>query len=147
MRMPEDLYQEKLAELSQDAASLQSLISDFEVNSKQWALDLIEAVEFTEGLRERFTLGNAEDRLDIMVRLGQRIELRGKSLHFALKEPYHTLVEGKNRIEAKVGSLEPLRDRLGSVQKDVLEAVIPEWWAILDSNQRPSQCQCDALTS
>ncbi len=134
MRMPEDLYQEKLAELSQDAANVQSLIRDFEMNSKQWALDLIEAVEFTEGLRERFTIGTAEDRLDIMVRLGQRIELRGKSLHFALKEPYHTLVEGKKQLEAKVGSLEPLRTRLGNVEKDVLDAVAPEWWAIQDSN-------------
>lgn len=134
MRMPEDLYQEKLAELSQDAANVQSLISDFEVNSKQWALDLIEAVEFTEGLRERFTLGTAEDRLDIMVRLGQRIELRGKSLHFALKEPYRTLVEGKKQLEAKVGSLEPLRTRLGNVESDVLDTVIPRWWAIQDSN-------------
>lgn len=134
MRMPEDLYQEKLAELSQDAANVQSLISDFEVNSKQWALDLIEAVEFTEGLRERFTLGTAEDRLDIMVRLGQRIELRGKSLHFALKEPYRTLVEGKKQLEAKVGSLEPLRTGLGNVRKELMNESSGLWWAIQDSN-------------
>lgn len=95
----------------------------------------MEAVDFTEGLRERFTLGTVDDRLDIIVRLGQRIELRGTSLHFALKEPYHTLVEGKNRIEAKVGSLEPFRTRLGNVEKAVLDTVIPEWWARGDPHQ------------
>ena len=111
------------------------MIRDFESNVEQWALDLIEAVKFTEGLRERFSLGTIDDRLDILVRLGQRIELHGMSLRFALKEPYHTLVEGKNRIEATVGSLEPLRTRLGNAKGDLLDAVIGEWWAILDLNQ------------
>ena len=146
-RIPEDLYQQTLRELSQQAEDLQGHIRDFEAHAKQWALDLIEAVEFTEGLRERFAIGTPEDRLDTMVRLGQRIELRGTSLHFALKEPYHTLVEGKNRIEAKVGTLEPLRTRLGNAKGDLLDTVIGEWWSILEEfqtfrppNQRYPKC-------
>ena len=134
-RSPEDVYQSKLKELSDEAEGIQHLIRDFEANAKQWALDLIEAVEFTEGLRERYTVGTPEDRLDILIRLGQRIELRGRSLHFALKEPYRSLVEGKERLEAKLGSLEPLRTRVENVRKNVMNDACRVWWAILGSNQ------------
>jgi hypothetical protein len=86
-RMDEALYKDKLRELSKEAEDIQGVIRDFEAHAKQWALDLYDAIQFTLGVRERFAMGNPIEKLDTLLRLGSRIELRGKSLQFKPKEP------------------------------------------------------------
>ena len=135
MRIPEDLYQQKLKEFSGQAEKLQEHIKDFESNAEQWSLDVIDAVTFTENLRSRFDTGEMQGKLDILLRLGQKIELKDGALSFTLKEPYKSLSKGKEKLEEKFSRFEPLSVALEKARKSVRDTIFLEWWVALDSNQ------------
>lgn len=136
-RLPEDIYQQKLQELSNEVQRLQSQIQDFEAHSSQWGLDIAKAVSFTEKLRERFSTGTDEKKLEILQRLGQTIELRDGMLTFALQKPYQALSDGRKKLEDALGSVEPLQCGLQSVRKEVLDIMSSLWWARVELNRRP----------
>ena len=134
-RIPEDLYQEKLKEFSKQAEDLQQYIRDFEANAAQWSLDVIDAITFTENLHARFDNGGMDERLEILMRLGQRIELKDGVLTAKLKEPYEALVRGKEKLENKYSRFEPLSVALEKAKEATRDQIFLEWWVVLDSNQ------------
>ena len=134
-RIPDDLYQEKLSSLAKEAEDMQSLIADFEAHAQQWSFDIVDAVKFTEQMQQKYDTGSAEERLDILIRLGQRIELKDGIVTCKLKEPFETLTTGRKDIEQKFGRVGPLKDGFGKAQAGAREDALLEWWAILDSNQ------------
>lgn len=134
-RIPEDLYQEKLKEFTKRGEDIQALIADFEKNAEQWSLDIIDAVTFTEELRSRFDTGGMEEKLEILLRLGQRIELKDGSLSYTLKEPYATLSKGREELEEEFSRFEPLSAVLEKAKEGIRNKIFLEWWAILDLNQ------------
>lgn len=95
--------------------------------TKTWRDSVIDSLEFLETVHHRFTTGVREDRLEILHRLGQTIELRDQVLSFALREPFMSFSEAKEEIRKKIGSLESLECGLDKVKKSVLAKVIPVW--------------------
>ena len=146
-RLPEEMYQEKLVELSNEARDMQGRIKDFEAHASQWALDLIDAVTFTEALRSKFAVGTDEEKLYILRKLGQTVELKDGQLTFRLREPYHTLSVGLLTVTKKLGSVEPLQCSLRNVRKDIMDVVNVLWWAGMDLNHRPRAYKSRALTN
>ncbi len=60
--------------------------------------------------------------------------MQSRQLIFSPRIPYNLVAESAN-----------LADKLREATASGLQ--FPVWWTILDSNQWPSQCQCDALTN
>ena len=84
-------------------------------------------------MRERFEKEEGQ-RLSILQELGQRLELKDKVLTFQLADPYFSLKEARDAMEAAVGRLEPLNCGLDKVQKDIFEIAISVWSGIRESN-------------
>ena len=134
-RIPDDLYQEKLAALSKEAEDMKGLIADFETHAQQWSFDIVEAVKFTEQMQQKYDTGTPEERLDILIKLGQRIELKDGIVTCKLKEPFETLTTGRKKIEQDFPRVGLAGDRSGKGQENGRESALREWWAILDLNQ------------
>ena len=108
---------------------------DREAAAKTWRDGVLDGVAFLEGVRERFEK-EEDQRLSILQELGQRLELKDKVLTFQLADPYFSLKEARDAMEAAVGRLEPLNCGLDKVQKDIFEIAISVWSGIRESNPR-----------
>ncbi|MBI1812419.1 recombinase family protein [Candidatus Peregrinibacteria bacterium] len=120
-------FKRKMQELEKELEDVRKKHRDHVAAAKTWRESLIGSLEFLETARLRFTTGYREDRLEILHRLGQTIELRDQVLTFALREPFMSFSEAKEELRKKIGSLEPLNCGLDKVRKSVLEKVIPVW--------------------
>ncbi len=77
--------------------------------------------------------------------LKESLELTDRELTFRLQEPFSTFMRGKLRMQAKLGSLEPINCRLPEVKTEVLEKVIPVWSRLGELNPGPTHYKCVAL--
>lgn len=137
-------FKRKMQGLEKELEDVRKKHRDHTAAAKTWRDSLIGSLEFLETARCRFTTGYREDRLEILHRLGQTIELRDQILTFALREPFMSFSEAKEELRKKIGSLEPLECGLDQVKKSVLEKVIPVWSAKLDAI-RTAMCSGMAL--
>ena len=80
------------------------------------------------GMPSGFTDGEKEEKLGVLHRLGQAIELKDRLLTFRLSEPYQAFARGKVSMVAALGSIEPLQRPLCTVESRVLASVIPIWY-------------------
>ncbi len=125
---------------SSGSAMLETEIKDArdrDAAAKSWRDDVLDGVAFLEGVRERFEK-EMDDRLEILRRLGQKLELKDKVLTFELMEPYSSLKWARDAVEEAVGSLEPLDCGLDKSQKDIFEIVISVWSRLGESNPGPT---------
>jgi site-specific DNA recombinase len=127
-------FEHKRKELEAALTSVQKKLRDREAAAKVWRDDVLDGVKFLEGVHERFTFGNPGTRLDILRRLGQRLELKDKKVTFELTEPYFSLKEARDAVEQAIGSLEPLDYGLDKVEKGIFEIAISVWSGIRESN-------------
>ncbi len=113
-RIPEELFNQKLTSLNAEKQRLNSLIQDFDASASQWTEDIVNELNFTLHLRQRFAAAKLdrekgrEKRLEILHRLGQTIQLRDGVLDFRMRNTFSTLARGKLDMEKVLASIQPL---------------------------------------
>lgn len=113
-RLPEEIFDRKLKELDAEKKRLNGLIQDFDASASQWTEDIVNELNFTLHLRQRFEDAKndaergREKRLEILHRLGQTIQLRDGVLDFRFKPTFHELSKGKLRMKRALGAIQPL---------------------------------------
>tara|TARA_Y100000310_G_scaffold287005_1_gene311623 strand:- start:16 stop:1629 length:1614 start_codon:yes stop_codon:yes gene_type:complete len=130
----EDLFKSMLKELEAERDRWKTMINDFHATVTQRTTDTVEAVNFAKDLRSAFAYGDRDARVAILRRIGQSIELQQKVLTFRLAKPFDTFKKCNEKVVGKIGSIEPLKVGLQTVNSSVLEQVIPIWYPGEDSN-------------
>lgn len=120
--------------LQKERERSKQLINDFDQSVKEETDDLAADIKFTDAVKTRFAKGLRDERLMILHRLGQRFELRDGVLTFRFEEPYSIFSDGKDRLEAEFGSLEPLECCLEQVESGIREKATLLWCRWRDSN-------------
>ena len=134
-KVPEDIFQEKLAELQKEREHAKELINDFDHSVKEETDDLADRIKFTDALEERFKKEKDRDaRLTMLHRLGQRFELKDGVLTVVFAEPYNSFLKGKERLEAELGTLRPLECGLAQVESGIRAKATLLWCRRRDSN-------------
>ena len=108
---PEDSFKRKLASLELDVKRCEAQIKEFGKRGRTWREEFIDTLDFVERAREKFLKGDPASRITMLVKVKDWLELNGKHLSFRLQEPFFTLSNGKKRMEAELGSLEPIGER------------------------------------
>ncbi len=129
-RIPEELFTRKLKELDTEKKRFNNLIQDFDASASQWTEDIVNELNFTLHLRNRFEKGNREKRLEILHRLNQTIQLRDGVLDFRMKPTFSALAKGKLRMQRALGAIQPLSllDKpLVEVDAGTLKKVLSVW--------------------
>ncbi len=116
-RIPEEIFNEKLATLTSEKQRLHNLIQDFDASASQWTKDIISELNFTLHLRQRFMEGSREKKLEILHRLGQTIQLRDGVLDFRMKSSFTALAQGKVEMQHVLGTIQPI----STLEKPLLE--------------------------
>ena len=128
--LPDETFDRKLKTLEEEKKKLESRVNDFAKNTDQWTEDIVNSLNFTLKLQERFASADRETRLEMLHLLGQSIQLKDGTLSFALREPFKTLAEGKVEMEAALGdaSMEnSLEKPLAEVDSCTLGKVADLW--------------------
>jgi prefoldin subunit 5 len=102
------MFNEKLTSLNAEKQRLNSLVQDFDASTSQWTEDIVNELNFTLHLRQRFTDGGREKKLEILHRLGQTIELTDGVLDFRMKQTFITLAQGKLDMQRALGAIQPI---------------------------------------
>ena len=133
----EELFKSMLKELEEERDQVKKLINDFHATATQRTQDTVDAADFAQDLRNEFTHGDRDTKVAILQKIGQAIELREKTLHFRFRKSFAAFKQCNEAVKAKLGSLEPLKKPLATVDSGVLQQVIPIWLPGSDSNRRP----------
>ncbi len=107
-RIPEELFNQKLTTLTAEKQRLYSLVQDFDASASQWTEDIVNELNFTLHLRQRFADGGREKKLEILHRLGQAIELTDGVLDFRMKPTFTALARGKLDMQKALGAIQPI---------------------------------------
>lgn len=126
-RLPEEIFNEKLKKLRAEQKRLKNLVDDFDVSAKQWTDDIVDELNFTLKLKERFAEEGREKRLEILHRIGQVIQLKDGELDFRIREPYHSFIECMKETESILGDIQPIRKPLSAVNSSVIQQVEQCW--------------------
>lgn len=131
-RLPEDYFQTKLKNFESEKTRLAAIIQDFDASTSQWTQDIINHLNFTLHLRERFDSPDTsrEQRLEILHALGQSVQLMDGLLDFGFTEKFEALVMGKVAMAEAISPLqldEELDIPLADVKKETLERVSSAW--------------------
>ena len=86
----------------------------------------------------KFVKGDLKTRIGMIAELKYSLELGDQELTCRLCEPFYTLSQGKERMRAELGSLEPINCGLDKVKADILERIVPVWSRPPDLNRRPA---------
>ncbi|MDP6575773.1 MAG: recombinase family protein [Candidatus Peribacteraceae bacterium] len=135
-RLPEEIFNEKLKKLRAEQKRLKNLVDDFDVSAKQWTDDIVDELNFTLKLKERFAEEGREKRLEILHRIGQVIQLKDGELDFRIREPYHSFIECMKETESILGDIQPIRKPLSAVNSSVIQQVEQCWSGRAESNRR-----------
>jgi len=129
-RLPEDIFSEKLKQLRAEKDHQKKLVNDFDASSDQWTQDIVDELNFTLKLKERFDNGGREKKLEILHRIGQVIQLKDGELDLQVREPYNTFQKCMKDTQSILGDIQlrktfakPLRE----VESDVLRSVESCW--------------------
>lgn len=88
-------------------------------NANKDYMDLgIKLLELVENLYSRYISLSQEEKEKTLKIIFQNFYLDGENAGYTYKKPFNSIAEG---------------------------VICSKWWAVLDSNQRPPQCRCDAL--
>lgn len=132
---PESFERRRKA-LEADLKDIKKKLRDREAAAKSWRDDVYDEVKFLEGVRERYQLNLRQDRIEILRRLGQTLELKDNEVTFKLREPFSSFHEALEVIRKDIGTLEPLNCGLDKVRKDILQQAVSVWSGIRESNSR-----------
>lgn len=69
-KLPEDMFNDKLQQLRTEKERLNGLMNDFNASNDTETDDIINSLNFTLKLRERFENGSKANRLEILHQLG-----------------------------------------------------------------------------
>lgn len=132
-----ETFDRKMQSLENDLKNCKQRIDDYGSATKTWRDELISSLIFLEKLCERYAVATCKERLIILHRIGQSLELKDKVVSLRLTQPFSTLATGKEHMASVISPLElnkTLDKPLNSVRKSILEKVIPEWSHLGDSN-------------
>ncbi len=110
----------EIEKLKAEREQIKQQLDASHVETTNWIDKVVRSYELLHLVQEAINHGSPKVRAAMLKAVTTNFDVDGKKLICKLRSPFH---------EAS------LRDEC------------PEWWAILDSNQRPPQCQCGALTS
>ena len=114
---PEETFKRKLASLEQDVKRCESQIKHYGKVGRTWREEFIDKLRFVEKAQERFVKDeNPKVRIGMISELKDTLELNEGELIYRLQEPFSTFQRGKLRMQAKLGSLEPINCRLQNVK-------------------------------
>lgn len=130
----EELFKSMLKELEQERDHAKKLVNDFHATAIQRTTDTVEAVDFAKDLRNEFIEGDRDIKVAILQRIGQSIELREKQLYFRFRKSFSAFKKCNEAVREKLGSIEPLKKPLVTIEKGILDQVIPIWYPGEDSN-------------
>jgi site-specific DNA recombinase len=135
---PADTFKRKLESLELDVKRCEAQVNNYGKVGRTWREEFIDKLLFIEKAQEKFIKAlDPKVRIGMLSELKESLELTDRELTFRLQEPFSTFMRGKLRMEAKLGSLEPINCRLPKVKTEVLEKVIPIWSRLGDSNPGP----------
>ena len=125
---PADTFKRKLESLELDVKRCEAQVNNYGKVGRTWREEFIDKLLFTEKAQEKFIKAvDPKVRIGMLSELKESLELTDRELTFRLQEPFSTFMRGKLRMQAKLGSLDPINCRLQNVKSDVLEKVIPVW--------------------
>ncbi len=139
--LTQDTFDRKMQSLEKELKNCKQHIDDYGSATKTWRDELISSLIFLEKLCERYAGASCKERLIMLHRIGQSLELENKVVSLCLTEPFSTLAKGKERMEAAIrplGLIKTLDKPLNSLKKPVLNQVISEWSHLGDSNPGPT---------
>ena len=129
-RLPEEIFTEKLKKLRTEQQRLKNLVDDFDASAKQWTDDIVDELNFTLKLKERFAESGRDKRLEILHRIGQVIQLIDGELDFRVREPYSSFTECMKETQSILGDIQlrkTLAKPLSEVESDVIRSVESCW--------------------
>jgi site-specific DNA recombinase len=128
-------FDRRMKALEESGKDIKKKLKDREAAAKMWRDDVLDSVAFLEGVRERFEKKPAE-RLEILHRLGQTLEMKEKEVTFKLAEPFSSFREAREDIRRKAGPLEKLNCSMEKAQKSYprqFEKAVSIWSGLLET--------------
>ncbi len=153
-KIPENLYQQTLKELREEEATLDCKTENMERSSVK-VFEAIQAMLMFLKLAGRiFKDGDDETKKEVLSILSSNLIIKNKKVFdFALKEPFSCLLEDLKNFNLPKGgnstfvpNFEPVY-ALSKTKTEAHTSACIDMWAYADSNCRPLQCQCSALTN
>ena len=143
--LPEDSFKRKLESLEQDVKRCEVRVNEFGSENRTWREEFIDKLLFVQKAQYKFVKGDPKTRIGMIAELKYSLELNDRELTCRLCEPFYTLSQGKERMRAELGSLEPINCGLDKVKADVLERIVPVWSRLGELNPGPTHYKCVAL--
>ncbi len=114
----QETYDKKRLQLQAERQSLGHQIMDYTKDDSEFRNSFVTLLQVISRAASTFKSSKVEQKRKILSLVFSNLWLEGQNVRYELNKPFDKIV---NLPECK------------------------EWWAVLDSNQRPPQCQCDAL--
>ena len=150
-KIPEEIYNRKLAEFRNKEAELEETIKNSKENYKN-VFEKIELVaRFIKLAKNVFEKGNDDIKKEVVSVISSNIEIKDKKIaKFTLSEPFCWLMEDVKQLKMPKGKKRTFEHSVLSCDKTKTtprEVAFSSVWTRQDSNLRPPACKASALAS